>query len=281
MTFLADNPWILIAVAGWGLFFFMLFRKTATPSLEPIKGNANPSEPVKEADPDAVSFEKVTEMIEQERNRIASELHDELGTLLSVIHLDLELVLRESSSLTPHGESRLLEIRKNLNLVIESIRHNIWSLAPQMLDQVHLDFALRELCRKLDAYKGTHLHFVQSGVPFLLTQKQKLNLFRIVQELLTNAIKHSSAWNISVQLHWDDTTLTIVVEDDGSAYSRTEPVPSGSGGMGATNIIKRINVIGASMQKDELARGMRITIGLGKNASDAGYFPGEPKEMDE
>jgi signal transduction histidine kinase len=218
---------------------------------------------------DHFTFARVNEMIEQERTRIASELHDELGTLLSVIHLDLELALRESSSLTPYGEARLLEIRKNLNLVIESIRHNIWSLAPQMLDQVQLDFALRELCRKLDAYKGTHLHFVQSGVAFPISHKQKLNLFRVVQELLTNAIKHSSAWNISVQLHWDDELLTIVVEDDGSAYDETESKPpSGSGGMGATNIIKRVNLIGATMAKLALSRGTRVTIEMKKGIGD-------------
>jgi signal transduction histidine kinase len=255
MSYLYDYIWIVVSLAVVGLIAWRLLK------IPSISKKAEEEQP--KPDPDSIPYSKLTEILEVERNRIASELHDELGTLLSVIHLDLELVLRESSSLTPHGEARLLEIRKNLNLVIESIRHNIWSLAPQMLDQVQLDFALRELCRKLDAYKGTHLHFVQSGISFPISHKQKLNLFRIVQELLTNAIKHSSAWNISVQLHWDDTTLTIIVEDDGSSYSRAEVNPS-TGGMGTTNIIKRANLIGATMVKEELSRGLRVTIGLKK-----------------
>ena len=257
MNHIYDYIWIVVSLLVMGLVAYQLLKTPKVSKDETIP-------PVK-ADPDSIPFSRLTEIIETERNRIASELHDELGTLLSVIHLDLELVLRESSALTPHGEARLLEIRKNLNLVIESIRHNIWSLAPQMLDQVQLDFALRELCRKLDAYKGTHLHFVQSGVPFPITHKQKLNLFRIVQELLTNAIKHSSAWNITVQLHWDENTLTIIVEDDGSSYSRVDVNPS-SGGMGTTNMIKRANLIDATMVKEELSRGMKFTIGL-KRAS--------------
>ena len=93
-------------------------------------------------------------------------------------------------------------------------------------------------------------------------------MFRIVQELLTNAIKHSSAWNISVQLHWDDEVLTIVVEDDGSAYERTEPKPV-SDGMGATNIVKRANLIGATMTREQLPRGMRITLELKKGSVDS------------
>ena len=260
MNHLNDYIWIVVSLVVMGLVAYQLLKTPKMPKDDDIQ--VPPA-----AEPDSIPFSKLTEIIETERNRIASELHDELGTLLSVIHLDLELVLRESSSLTPHGEARLLEIRKNLNLVIESIRHNIWSLAPQMLDQVQLDFALRELCRKLDAYKGTHLHFVQSGISFPISHKQKLNLFRIVQELLTNAIKHSSAWNITVQLHWDDDTLTIVVEDDGSSYSRVDVNPS-SGGMGMTNIIKRANLIGATMVKEELSRGMKVTIGLKRGSPE-------------
>jgi signal transduction histidine kinase len=254
MTFLKEQFWMVLSVLVIGFACYQLLRK---PKIKPHK--VKTIEPTPE---DTIPWSKVSETIEQERQRIASELHDELGTLLSVIHLDLELVLRESSSLTPHGEARLIEVRKNLNLVIESIRHNIWSLAPQMLDQENLDFALRELCRKLDAYKGTHLHFVQSGLPMPITQKQKLNLFRIVQELLTNAIKHSSAWNISVQLHWDEDQLTIIVEDDGSSFNREDNIPVKSGGMGMNNIIKRVNVIGAKLTREEFSRGMRVTISL-------------------
>jgi signal transduction histidine kinase len=259
MEYLYDYIWVVVSLIIMAVVIVQLLKRPRSEKDKQTAGNLKAEE--------VVAYSKLNEMIEQERNRIASELHDELGTLLSVIHLDLELVLRESSSLTPHGEARLLEIRKNLSLVIESIRHNIWSLAPQMLDQVQLDFALRELCRKLDAYKGTHLHFVQSGIAFPISHKQKLNLFRIVQELLTNAIKHSSAWNISVQLHWDDDNLTIIVEDDGSSISRIEVNPT-SGGMGTTNIIKRANVIGATMVKEELSRGMRVTIGLKKANSE-------------
>lgn len=262
MEFLKENPWLIVSVVLFIVLILQFFRNSGKPISEPQRSV--------ETDPETASFNNISELIEQERNRIASELHDELGTLLSVIHLDLELVLRESSQLTPYGEARLLEIRKNLNLVIESIRHNIWSLAPQMLDQVQIDFALRELCRKLDAYKGTHLHFVQSGIAFPITHKQKLNLFRIVQELLTNAIKHSGAWNISVQLHWDDDTLTIVVEDDGSGYSNPEEKTSTSGGgMGTGNIIKRANIIGATMVREELTRGMRVTLSLKKTGVDS------------
>ncbi len=130
-----------------------------------------------------------------------------------------------------------------------------------MLDQVDLAFALRELCHKLDAYKGTHLRFAETGTVRPLNQKQKLNLFRIVQELLTNAIKHSGAWNISVSLDWQPEKLVIVVEDDGSGYQRLEHEQQ-SGGMGTGNIARRADSIGVTMQRAELSRGLRVTLEL-------------------
>lgn len=202
-------------------------------------------------------FSVVSTIIEQERSRISSELHDELGTLLSIIHLDLELVTHEAASLTPYAESRLNEVKRNLTLVIESIRTNIWNLSGQMFDQVDLAFVIRELCHKLDRYKGTQVTFVQSGLPFDIPEKYKLNLFRIVQELLTNSIKHSSAWNISVHMHWDGLqTLSIIVEDDGISYAARRI----SDGIGILNINKRAEYIGATIRRENLKKGQRIVI---------------------
>lgn len=253
MTFLQEYIWSIILGVTVLFVFYQIFKKPKIVDVKP---------PVQqEPRVDIVPWTQVNELIEQERHRIASDMHDELGSLLSVIHLDLELVIREASALTPHGEARLLEIRENLNHATAAIRHNIWSLSPQMLDQVDLAFALRELCHKLDAYKGTHLHFTEEGTVRTLSQKQKLNLFRIVQELLTNAIKHSGAWNISVRMNWTPEKLVLVVEDDGSGYQRLEHEQQ-YGGMGTSNITRRAHSIGVTLAREELSRGLRVTLEL-------------------
>jgi len=253
MTFLQEYIWAIVLGVTILFVFYQVFKKPRTVDVKPPRRDDEPRM-------DVVPWTQVGELIEQERHRIASDMHDELGSLLSVIHLDLELVIREASALTPHGEARLIEIRKNLNHATAAIRHNIWSLSPQMLDQVDLAFALHELCNKLDAYKGTHLRFTETGVVRPLNQKQKLNLFRIVQELLTNAIKHSGAWNISVSLDWQPEKLVIVVEDDGSGYQRSEHEKQSGGGMGTGNITRRAHSIGVTMSRQELSRGLRVTL---------------------
>lgn len=206
-----------------------------------------------------VPLTKVNELIEHDRQRISSDLHDELGTVLSIIHLDLEIILREVDSFPPHIEAKLLTVKKNLNSTIESIRSIIWNLSPDFIEGMSLSFALRELCHKLDSLKGTHVHFVQSGTPVPITQRQKLNLFRMVQELFTNSIKHSMAWNISVHLHWDNHFLTITVEDDGSGFRRKEHEQK-TEGLGTLNLFRRANSIGATLKHEELSRGLRSII---------------------
>lgn len=206
---------------------------------------------------DREEYSVISAIIEQERSRISAELHDELGTLLTIIHLDLELVAHEASSLSPNGENRLNEIKRNLNLVTGSIRTNIWNLSTQIFEQADLGFVIRELCHKLDRHKGTRVTFLQSGFPFALNEKYKLNLFRITQELLTNSMKHSSAWNISIHLHWDDDqSLSITIEDDGVSYSERK----NREGMGMINISRRASFIEAELSRESLEKGHRITV---------------------
>ena len=246
---------ILVAAATSGTFFYWLGRR---------KVNAHEKMLQQVADKlatELVPLTKVNELIEHDRQRISSDLHDELGTVLSLIHLDLEIVMREADAFPPHIEAKLLTVKKNLNLTIETIRNIIWNLSPDFIDGMSLSFALRELCHKLDAMKGTHVHFVQSGSPIPITQRQKLNLFRIVQELFTNSIKHSIAWNISVHLHWGSDLLTITVEDDGSGYRRKEYEVKTTG-LGSVNLLRRANSIGAVIRHEELNRGLRTILEL-------------------
>jgi len=242
---------LLLTVAAVAAVFYSLGRRKAAHDAK-----AKPPEiPI-----DLVPWSKVNELIEHDRQRISSDLHDELGTILHLIHFDLELVMREADVIPPHIEAKLLSVKKNLTLTIETIRSIIWNLSPDFIEGMTLTFAIRELCHKLDGLKGTHVHFVQSGSPIPLSQRQKLNLFRMVQELFTNAIKHSIAWNISVHLHWDADSVMITVSDDGSVYRRKE-FEQKSSGMGSINLVKRAKSIGATISyKEDQARGMHSII---------------------
>lgn len=209
------------------------------------------------------SWAKMHQMMEEERERISTDLHDELGTLISTLYLDVEL-LSMDPTLSAEAEKKLLEIKGRLNLSAVAIRKIVWNLMPDTLERETLDFALRELCRKLDGLKGTHFHFVQSGSPLPLQKKQKIYLFRIVQEVFNNAIKHSHAWHIHVAMHWSEKELSLEVQDDGIGLERSEQFKNWrtSGNMGLVNIRKRADLIGAKINMAPVAKGLKTVIEL-------------------
>lgn len=218
---------------------------------------------MKKLDLDDTSWTKMHQMMEEERERISTDLHDELGTLISTLYFDVELLAMDES-LSSEAEKKLLEIKGRLNLSAVAIRKIVWNLMPDTLERETLDFALRELCRKLDGLKGTHFHFVQSGSPLPLKKKQKIYLFRIVQEIFNNAIKHSHAWHIQVALHWYDKELTLEVQDDGIGLERSEQFKNWrtSGNMGLINIRKRADLIGAKVNMVPATKGLKTVLVL-------------------
>lgn len=216
---------------------------------------------IKKLDLDDSSWTKMHQMMEEERERISTDLHDELGTLISTLYFDVELLAMDAS-LSTEAEKKLLEIKGRLNLSAVAIRKIVWNLMPDTLERETLDFALRELCRKLDGLKGTHFHFVQSGSPLPLKKKQKMYLFRIVQEIFNNAIKHSHAWHIQVALHWSEKGLTLEVQDDGIGLERSEQFRNWrtSGNMGLINIQKRADLIGAKINMAPVSKGLKTEV---------------------
>jgi signal transduction histidine kinase len=249
---LSNIIWFIAGASFVGLLIFLY---------KIISKSPDESNDISEAN--EASWTKMLQMMEAERERISSDLHDELGTLISTLYLDVEL-LSMDSSLSPEAEKRLLEIKGRLNLSADAIRKIVWNLMPDTLEHESLAFALRELCHKLDGVKGTHFHFVQSGSPRLLQKKQKIYLFRIVQEMFNNAIKHSHAWHIHVAMHWSDQNLAVEVQDDGIGLERAQQFKNSrtSGNMGLVNIQKRAGLIGAKITMVPIPKGLKTIITL-------------------
>ena len=221
------------------------------------------------ADEQGLPWTKILQMMENERERISADLHDELGTLISTLYLDVEL-LSMDNTLSPEAQKRVLEIKGRLNLSADAIRKIVWNLMPDTLEHESLGFALRELCHKLDGIKGTHFHFVQSGEIKPLQKKQKIYLFRIVQEMFNNAIKHSHAWHIHVAMHWSADQLAVEVQDDGIGLERSEQFKNRhtSGNMGLVNIQKRADLIGAKINMEPVPKGLKTIITLPINTPE-------------
>jgi signal transduction histidine kinase len=155
---------------------------------------------------------------EAEATRIARELHDNIGQSLALLTMELDrtrLTLTDISN----GEARLGRLSaklKNLSHVVGNLSHQLDSSGLEVLG---LAVAIRSLCREFSEQYPIQVHYKSSGAPDDLSKDVSLCLFRVMQEALHNAAKHSKATNIDVELYGGPDSLRLSVSDNGVGFN--------------------------------------------------------------
>lgn len=189
----------------------------------------------------------VVDTQERERKIIAQDLHDGIGQLLSAAIINLDGVLSEAS-IDPQNS---LETTQDLiHQSINEVRAMTKSLMPNVLKDFGLVEALRKLADivkslgKIDIVFSAHsLHTIT------LPEQIEINLYRIAQEIVTNALKHSGASEISIQLFSRDDELIIQIEDDGKGFDLKKTLVE-QNGLGISSIQNRADLINAELNID-------------------------------
>jgi signal transduction histidine kinase len=183
---------------------------------------------------------------EVERKRIASDLHDSIGSLLWAAKLNVGFLGR---SLEMEGELKNSydETMKILDQSIDSVKRISWELTPEAFQHTGLSSSIREMCSRLDG-KGLSLMFQEVGTGIFWKDYRALMVFRIVQELINNAVKHAKAKKIKVELQWKQSNLIIEVSDDGVGFKPDDTIKNG---LGWWNITHRSQKIGAKVVVNE------------------------------
>jgi signal transduction histidine kinase len=152
-------------------------------------------------------------------SEMGAELHDDLIQKLSVFRLYLDRLERSRAD-GAEIEKLLLNMNVDYQEVVQSVRRISRRLWPVKMEGDSFQGASNLLCQNMERPGGGTIHFQPQGLEQKLNDLAEVYLFRIIQELVHNAIKHSSAWHIWVRLHWLDHQLVVEVEDDGTAFSR-------------------------------------------------------------
>jgi two-component system NarL family sensor kinase len=172
---------------------------------------------------------------EKERARIARELHDGIMIQLAVA----KMRLRKLWSRKTADAEQLADVLEQLEHTSTELRRTAHNLMPEMLLDAGLTDALIFYCSKLRKETELDILFQHYGTIPPLQPETELYLYRIVQELIQNIIKHAQAQKVLVQINYNDPMLAISVEDDGNGFDheRTEP------GMGLKSIYGRVRVL--------------------------------------
>lgn len=208
-----------------------------------------------------MAAEAVLQGQEEERTRLAKDLHDGLGGMLSGIKYALN-TMKGNQVFTPenaHAFNRSIDMLDGSIKELRSVAHN---LMPENLVKFGLTIALRDFCSDITASGALKVNFHSFGTETLrLSQNAEVILYRVVQELINNAIKHAAASEAIVQLQHEDHSLQITVEDDGKGFDVN--ALEVTKGIGWSNIKNRLDYLKGRIHIfSEKEKGTTVTIDL-------------------
>jgi signal transduction histidine kinase len=200
---------------------------------------------------------QVTATQEEERRRIARELHDGVGPTLASLNLGLRTA---GKRLTRDGHPVAEEIEELANLVqasIQDIRRLIYDLRPTVLDELGLVPALREYVTRYQGEQGLEVALALPEGDERLPAPLETALFRVVQEALANVARHTQSGRVGVSLTYDQEDVTLRVADDGRGFDPQAP-RSGTH-LGLWSMQERVEQLGGHFEVDS-APGMGTTV---------------------
>ena len=181
---------------------------------------------------------------EEERSRIAKDLHDGLGGMLSGTKLSF-MNIKENLVLTPENAAQFDKSLSLLDNTIADLRKVAHNLMPEALVKFGLNEATRDFCDSIKGTSGVNIVYQYLGEQRKLEATAEVFTYRILQELVNNAVKHAMASQIFVQLTMDTNKLSITVEDDGKGFSINDA--ANSKGAGLSNIKYRVQYLNGTI----------------------------------
>lgn len=192
--------------------------------------------------------------MEKERARIAADLHDELGPMLSAIKLKIN-----SFELTDEDDKvQVDKTNHHIDGLVKRMREISYDLIPNTLIRKGLVVAVKEFADFTNESRQFKIAF-EAKEPIAISEQKSIHIYRIIQEIVNNTIRHSNGSTIKIVLEQKDSTLLLSTVDDGVGFDH-QAASKGDGGIGLRNIVSRSEIIGGEMFVDsEKNKGTRYT----------------------
>lgn len=209
-------------------------------------------------------LEATIDIQEQERNRIAQDLHDDIGAMLSAVKLGMNVIHRkvgqneELTGLTTESKNMIDE-------AIGNVRRISKELLPATLQKFGLIPALDELCSKTTAATQRNIDFEHNDQQLRYDYKHELAVFRVSQELLNNSLKHAQATETKLALQCDNSQIELYFEDNGVGFdmNAVRERAGSKSGLGLKNIESRLSIVPTKIVYDTSpGEGFKVNIRL-------------------
>lgn|GEM_PF-475628 len=192
--------------------------------------------------------EHLHDLIEEERRRISSGLHDGIGQSLSLLRIKLLKLKETSNNQSEFGSFE--EMVSNLEDTIRELKEITYSLKPRLLEEMGLISAIRNLVNKVGKEAGINGELNAVGDEIRFDEKLEITIFRIVQEAVNNIIKYSKATEYSIQLIYDEASFRLIVTDNGIGFDVISILRGQGSGMGLINMKERVESYNGKFKLD-------------------------------
>jgi signal transduction histidine kinase len=198
--------------------------------------------------------------IEEERRRMAREIHDDLGQLLTALKLDHSWVLRRFETRDRTGVAELLaDMDHLLDTAVATVQRLATDLRPDILDELGLLAALEWQAYAVERRSGIRFELTLPEEELDVPDEQATAIFRMFQEILTNVVRHAGAKNVAVHFEVDAGSFMLEVRDDGRGISPTEAASGTS--LGLVGMRERAALLGGSVEISGVAgRGTTVLV---------------------
>ena len=199
---------------------------------------------------------------EDERRRIAREIHDGLGQMLTAIKFNLE-ILEDTISAGKDERERIDDMKNLLDSVMKEAREISYNLMPSVLEDFGLAPALQLLSEQFANRTNVKVQFQAHGVADRLDPHLEVGLYRIAQESFNNISKHANATEVNLQIIRHNDGIRLVIEDNGKGITTQQTIvrATGKGGMGLPGMRDRASSFGGTLTIDSAVNnGTLITV---------------------
>jgi signal transduction histidine kinase len=208
---------------------------------------------------------------ERERQRIAAELHDSLGQNLLVVRN--RALLAALSQPDDKVREQFDEIGATVAQTLEEVRTISYQLRPHHLDQLGLTTTIRATIEKMTESSGTAMTSELDDVDGVFAPADEINIYRIIQECLTNVVKHSKATDVHVAVLCHERGVEITIRDNGQGFAAGAPNAGAAdrGGFGLKGLAERVHMLGGTHTIESApGRGTTIAVRIGIGRQEPG-----------
>ncbi len=215
-------------------------------------------------------LQRVVNAQEAERKRVARELHDETGQMLTAIGMGLKSLRRGLPEAGEKAEKTLSEMDKLVTSSLEEVHRIVRNLRPSQLDDLGLQAALRWYVGEMQEHAAPlRIYLAVEGESYELPSAVKTTAFRIVQEAVTNTIKHAQASKVEITVTYQNGSVELEICDDGIGFNMRKVDQFEGKSFGLLGIRERVNLLQGSFEVHAQAdEGVRLFVRIPLSASD-------------